>query len=400
MLIVLSSIGFLLVTGVCAQLFERSTVGSTRLGAGGAVASCALGLVAGLRALLDGRVESLRLPWSIPYASFFVCLDALSAFFLCLIFGVCGLCALYGAEYLSAGHDHDTGGSWFFFNALVASMAMVVLARNAVLFLVAWEIMSLTSFFLVTSEDEDPSVRRAGWIYLIATHLGTAFLFALFILLGRCSGTLDFDGFGAAALTPHMASLLFLLAVIGYGVKAGFVPFHVWLPEAHPAAPSHVSAVMSGVMIKMGIYGLVRIIPFLGWPRAGWGELLIVLGAFSAVWGILFALCSGHQTAARLLERGKYRDHHDGPRGLDSGRLSGLSRPVDLRARRGAPACAESLRLQESAFFGRGRGGSPIRNEAPGPDGRALEAYALDGRRLSHRRRGGFRTSSAQWFRE
>jgi len=181
-LIVLSSIVLLLTAGVCAQLFQRTAAGSTRIGATGAVAGCALGFWAALRALLDGRVESLRLPWSIPYASFFVRLDALSAFFLCLIFGISALCALYGAEYLSAERDRDTGGSWFFFNALTASMAMVVLARNAVLFLAAWEMMSLASFFLVSSEDDDPAVRRAGWTYLIAMHLGAAFLFALFIL--------------------------------------------------------------------------------------------------------------------------------------------------------------------------------------------------------------------------
>lgn len=297
MLIVLFSIGFLLATGVCARLFQRTAAGSTRIGAAGAAAGCAVGFMAGLRALLDGHVESLRLPWSIPYASFFIRLDALSAFFLCLIFGISALCALYGAEYLSVERDHETGGSWFFFNALVASMAMVVLAHNAVLFLIAWEMMSLASFFLVTSEDEDPAVRQAGRSYLIATHLGTTFLFALFVLLGRSTGTLDFDGFGAAAGAP--STLLFLLAVTGFGVKAGLVPFHVWLPEAHPAAPSHVSAVMSGVMIKTGIYGLVRIVPYLGWPSVSWGGLLIGLGSLSAVWGILQAL--SQQDIKRLL---------------------------------------------------------------------------------------------------
>src|SRR5213076_1022198 len=150
---------------------------------------------------------------------------------------------------------------WFFFDLLVASMAMVVVARNAVLFLVAWEVMALASFFLVTFHDEDESVRSAGWTYLVATHLGTACLL-----------------------------LLFILSVVGFGSKAGFMPFHVWLPEAHPAAPSHVSAVMSGVMIKTGIYGLVRALTFLG-PLPAWaGWLLIGVGVTSGVLGVLFAL--------------------------------------------------------------------------------------------------------------
>ena len=117
----------------------------------------------------------------------------------------------------------------------------------------------------MTFEDEKDSVRKAGWTYLVANHLGTAFLLALFILLGAKSGSLDFDRFTP---TPQ-AALLFLLAVIGFGTKAGFVPLHVWLPEAHPAAPSHVSAVMSAVMIKTGIYGLMRTMILLALRRCG-----------------------------------------------------------------------------------------------------------------------------------
>src|SRR5438067_2314848 len=165
-------------------------------------------------------------------------------------------------------------------------MAMVVVARNAVLFLVAWEVMALASFFLVTFQDEEESVRSAGWTYLVATHLGSACLLALFILLGRGTGSLDFDRFTAAS----GVGLLFILAMVGFGSKAGFMPFHVWLPEAHPAAPSHVSAVMSGVMIETGIYGLVRTLTFLG-PLPAWaGWLLIGVGVTSGVLGVLFAL--------------------------------------------------------------------------------------------------------------
>jgi formate hydrogenlyase subunit 3/multisubunit Na+/H+ antiporter MnhD subunit len=147
--------------------------------------------------------------------------------------------------------------------------------------------MALASFCLVTFEDERDEVRDAGWTYLVATHLGTAFLLAFFVLLGRGSDTLDFDRLYAA---PADASLLFLLAVVGFGTKAGFVPFHVWLPEAHPAAPSHVSALMSGVMIKTGIYGLVRMLTVLGPPPPWWGWLLCGIGASSGIFGVVFAL--------------------------------------------------------------------------------------------------------------
>jgi formate hydrogenlyase subunit 3/multisubunit Na+/H+ antiporter MnhD subunit len=178
------------------------------------------------------------------------------------------------------------GVSWFFFNLLVASMALVVVARNGILFLVAWELMALASFFLVTMQDDEERVRDAGRTYLVASHLGTAFLLVLFIMLAGGTDSLDFDRFAAGS---H-AGLLFILAAIGFGTKAGFVPLHVWLPEAHPAAPSHVSAVMSGVMIKTGIYGLVRTLTFLG-PLPAWaGWLLVGVGVTSGVLGVLFAL--------------------------------------------------------------------------------------------------------------
>jgi formate hydrogenlyase subunit 3/multisubunit Na+/H+ antiporter MnhD subunit len=234
---------------------------------------------------------ALRYPWAVPYGSFSVELDALSAFFLLPILILSPLAALYGSQYLGQWRGHKSAGApWFFFNILVASMVLVTTARNGVLFLLAWEIMSLSSFFLVVFEDEREDVRRAGWIYLVATHLGTAFLLVLFVLLGRGSEVLDFAHFKDPSSSPALASLVFALAVVGFGAKAGFVPFHVWLPEAHPAAPSHVSAVMSGVMIKSGVYGLVRVLTFLGPPPAWWGWLLIGIGLSSGILGVLFAL--------------------------------------------------------------------------------------------------------------
>ena len=185
----------------------------------------------------------------------------------------------------------NLGGAWFFYCLFVAGMILVLLARTTVLFLVAWEVMSVAAFALVTFEHEKEEVRRAGWIYLIAAHIGVAALLAAFLLLGSQAGSLDFAAFEHLdTLTPSSANLVFVLALIGFGTKAGLVPLHVWLPEAHPAAPSHVSALMSGVMIKMGIYGLLRFASFLGEPAAWWGVCLAVLGLFSGLVGISLAV--------------------------------------------------------------------------------------------------------------
>ncbi len=288
MTLLLLALGLLVGSGGAALLVPASGRWPTRLGAGGAVAACALGLLPAARVLLWGTHDALRLGWQVPYGSFAVEIDAVSAFFLLPIFALSALAAVYGSEYLQTYDARERlGPSWFFFNALVASMVLVVIARNGVLFLVAWELMALSSFFLVTFENEKPAVQAAGWLYLVATHLGTACLLALFILLGNASGSLDFDRFSA---TSAPAGLLLVLAIVGFGTKAGFMPFHVWLPEAHPAAPSHVSALMSGVMIKTGIYGLIRILTFLGPPPAWWGWVLCGIGLTSGVLGVLLAL--------------------------------------------------------------------------------------------------------------
>ncbi|NCC35140.1 MAG: hypothetical protein EOM24_24480, partial [Chloroflexia bacterium] len=215
-------------------------------------------------------------------------IDPLSAIFVVVISVVTMLAAVYGSAYLQAhGGQRNLGVSWFFFNVLAASMMVVVAARNGVLFLVGWELMSLASFFLVVQDDEKEGVRRAGWVYLVAMHLGTAFLLALFLLLGKGAGSLDFERFSTAAAPT---GVFFVLALLGFGTKAGFIPMHVWLPEAHPAAPSHVSAVMSGVMIKTGIYGLLRTLTWLGPPPAWWGWTLLAVGLVSGVLGVLYAL--------------------------------------------------------------------------------------------------------------
>jgi formate hydrogenlyase subunit 3/multisubunit Na+/H+ antiporter MnhD subunit len=292
MIVLLVALGILVLGAVSALAASLRPRCSTALGAGTAVLGGVLGIVPAVKALAGGAPEALRLPWPVPFGSFAVELDALSAFFLIPILALSALAAVYGGPYLLAYRDRKPlGPAWFFYNVLVASMVLVVVARNVVLFLAAWEVMSLASFFLVTFEDEKQSVRDAGWMYLITTHLSTPFILVLFLVLGQGADPLDFAAFRTGDMLPAgSANLVFLLALVGFGTKAGFLPFHVWLPEAHPAAPSHVSAIMSGVMIKTGIYGLVRTLTWLGPPPEWWGWLLTGIGLASGVLGVLFAL--------------------------------------------------------------------------------------------------------------
>jgi hydrogenase-4 component B len=290
--LLLIAVAMQLVSGIAAFACSKAPRLATVLGAGGAVAGCLMGLVPTLRVLLGAAPESLRFTWDVPHGAFSVELDVLSSFFLLPVLGLSALAAVYGSDYLLAyRREKSLGGPWFFFNAFIAGMVMVLVARTALLFLVAWEIMSVAAYFLVTFEHEKADVRRAGWIYLIAAHLGVAFLFLAFVILGRHAGSLEFSAFRTLpALSAAWSATIFLLALVGFGAKAGLVPFHVWLPEAHPAAPSHVSALMSGVMIKMGLYGLLRVASFLGQPAQWWGLTLAALGMQTALVGIILAL--------------------------------------------------------------------------------------------------------------
>lgn len=284
----LGAVGLLVASGVASVLAGRfSERWSVRLGVGGAVAACLAGLVASALALVLRTDAARTFAWNMPYGAFAAGIDPLTAFFLLPTFLLSGAAAIYAIGYFRPWNGRNPGRFWLFYNALVASMALVLLARNGVLFLVAWEAMALTSFFLVIHDDAANDVREAGWIYLVASHVGMAFLLALFFLLGRAGGSQDFAAFAAPA---GSAGGLFLLALVGFGTKAGLVPFHVWLPEAHPAAPSPVSAVMSGVMIKTGIYGIVRTLFLLGGVPSWCAWLVLAIGALSGVLGVLFAL--------------------------------------------------------------------------------------------------------------
>jgi formate hydrogenlyase subunit 3/multisubunit Na+/H+ antiporter MnhD subunit len=169
-------------------------------------------------------------------------------------------------------------------------MALVLLADNAMLFLFAWEVMAICGFFLVRSEPDRKDAQKAAWVYLVAAHAGTFAVFALFSIVGSARGTFDFAGWQHLRSTGAAAGWLWALALVGFGLKAGLVPLHFWLPGAHAAAPSHVSALMSGVLLKTGVYGILRTAGFFESPPASWGVALLVLGAASGVLGVALAL--------------------------------------------------------------------------------------------------------------
>lgn len=225
-------------------------------------------------------------------------MDTLSAFFLIVIFGVSLLAAIYSFHYMSnAQKAMRTAAHYLFFSLLVAAMALVVTAANLITFILAWEIMSLSSFFLVIYNYEAAENRKAGYLYFIFSQVGAMFILAAFGIIYAQSGSFAFKE--AAALSESAKILVFVLAFIGFGSKAGVFPFHVWLPHAHPAASSHISAVMSGVMIKTGIYGIVRIYALLDWHTVIFGDIVLIAGMLSGVLGVVYAL--GQHDIKRLL---------------------------------------------------------------------------------------------------
>lgn len=241
------------------------------------------------RALGAGSCATV-LPLGLPDLPMHLRLDALSAFFLLLLGGVAAAVSIFSAGYFRTGEGTPPGLLALQYHLFLAAMAWVLLADDAYAFMVAWEVMALASFFLVTSQHRVPEVRRAGFLYLLLAHLGAIGLLLCFGVMQGGSWQFTFDAMRAAQLTPGWASVAFGLALFGFGAKAGLVPLHAWLPEAHPAAPSPVSALMSGVMLKTAVYGLLRVgFDLLGAPTWEWGAVLLAVGLFSALFGVMFA---------------------------------------------------------------------------------------------------------------
>ena len=225
----------------------------------------------------------------IPYVKFSVRLDPLGAFFLLIISLLALALSVYSLGYARGFYGRkNVGVLGAFYNALLLATTLVFVADNAFFFLMAWEIMALSAYCLVSFEHEQEETRNAGVLYFVMSHIGTGCIMLGFLLLFQASGSYGFDTFHALGnqMPPGRRNAAFLLFLFGFGIKAGIVPLHIWLPAAHPVAPSNVSALMSGVLIKTGIYGITRVcFDFLGTPPNWWGVTVLTIGTVPAVLG-------------------------------------------------------------------------------------------------------------------
>lgn len=250
---------------------------------------CLIGLLDVLACLgTSGEAATESWPWLHIFTLSFK-LDSITAFFLVPIFVISPLALLYSFHYLERPDQSTrTALNYFCYSLLVVSMALVATANNIITFALSWEIMSLSSFFLVVYEYKAKETRKAGYLYFIFAQGGAMFLFAAFALIYSQTGNLSFEHIDR--LPENIKLLVFILSFIGFGSKAGIFPLHIWLPHAHPAAPSHVSAVMSGVMIKMGIYGIIRIYILLNSTDMSQAIIVLIAGMVTGILGVVYAL--------------------------------------------------------------------------------------------------------------
>lgn len=288
----LPSIAVLLSLAALAALAPRSRFTPRGLSLALAALAC-LGIFGlGVAILVTGEPVTARAGSVLGFALIDVRFDSLSALFL-IALGVAGAASsVYGIGYTAHGSPRDDHGA-VAYPIFLASLALVFGSNDAFAFLFAWEVMALSSAALVVGSRPDAAVARAGYFYMTMTHLATAALIVAFAIVATAAGSSSFASFGeaAAGLPPLARDAVFVLVLVGFGTKAGAIPLHVWLPRAHPVAPSHVSALMSGVMIKAGIYGIVRFgLEILGPGPEWWGLLVLAIGVASAVLGVLYAL--------------------------------------------------------------------------------------------------------------
>ena len=241
-------------------------------------------------AAINAPAQSLVMAIGLPSLPFHFRLDALAAFFLVVIGATPAGVSVFAAGYFRQGEGTPPGLLCLEYHLFVASMVLVVLADDAYAFMVMWETMALSSFFLVTANHRIPEIRSAGYLYLLIAHVGAIGILLCFGVLQANTGDYTFANMRLQELTPFASSLAVLLALFGFGAKAGLVPLHVWLPEAHPAAPSPVSALMSAVMLKTAVYGFLRVsLDLLHTPIWWWGVLLLLIGLLTALFGVVFA---------------------------------------------------------------------------------------------------------------
>ncbi|MBI2463344.1 hydrogenase 4 subunit B, partial [Candidatus Peregrinibacteria bacterium] len=330
-LIVLNGAGFVFLLSLFAigaigsLFFKKNDVLANLWQSFFAIIGSLWGILFSIGILITGRDISFSADSSVfPLLSFSFHIDMLSAFFIFVISLIALFCSIYGVGYIQHFYKkYSIGALGFFYHLFIVGMLMVVSASNALFFLMAWEIMSLASYFLVVYDRDDTNNVKAGFIYLVMTHIGTVFILLAFLILSIFAGsgltpfqfvpgsviTFDFfkhsSGWLATSLQFDFESMrsvsflipaffknaVFVLLMIGFGTKAGIIPFHIWLPSAHPAAPSHVSALMSGVMIKTGIYMMIRMFFDVLQPvPLWWGVTVLIIGSVSALLGVLYAL--------------------------------------------------------------------------------------------------------------
>lgn len=254
----------------------------------GALCGAALAVVAAMS--LTAPAEQLVLPIGLPDLPIHLRRDALASVFLFLLGAASTGISIFAAGYFRRGEGTPPGLLCLQYHFFLASMGFVLLADDAYGFMLAWETMALSSYFLVTTQHSIPEIRSAGFIYLLIAHIGALAILLSFGVLQGGSWQFTFDAMRSAQLSPTWSAVAFSLALFGFGAKAGLVPLHVWLPEAHPAAPSPVSALMSGVMLKTALYGMLRVsFDLLDQPAWWWGLAPLVLGLFSALYGVIFA---------------------------------------------------------------------------------------------------------------
>lgn len=284
-----AGIAILFFSGVVADFFKN------KIGVlfGLASISAIFTLIPAFNVLITGESLVKTFDFNLLFGHVNFVIDPLSAFFIVVISIMCLVSLLYSNGYLKPYIEKGKNikAHIIFLPVLMASMMAVVTCQNALMFLICWEIMSLSSFFLVIFEHEKKEVRRAAIKYLVFMHLSVLFIMAAFAMLSLKSGSFDFSSFISALQSDkHFANTIFMLLFIGFGMKAGFVPFHNWLPDAHPAAPSHVSAMMSGVMIKTGIYGILRLISMIAIPSKSICFAVLIISVVSALYGLLYAI--------------------------------------------------------------------------------------------------------------
>lgn len=288
--LLLWSIALYTVGGFASLLFKRQEKIAIYVAGISAIIGGLLGLFSAIPVLMNGEVLTYMAQGPFPFAHFVVRMDGLAAFMVMVISLLVTVSALYSLNYVQ---EYCGRGAWsmgFFLNIFIASMVALVVMDNAFYFIILFEMMSLASWFLVIADQDDKSI-RAGLLYFFIAHAGSILIMIAFFLMWRQSGSLDFDSFRQLTLSPTMASIVFLLGFFGFGAKAGMLPLHSWLPQAHPAAPSHASALMSGVMVKIGIFGIIKVaIDLLGATQGWWGIVVLAFGAVSSVLGVMYAL--------------------------------------------------------------------------------------------------------------